>query len=164
MNQSLFQIAQEYKNIMSQIEFAEGEITPEIAESLDQISESIEAKAQNYSFIIKTYDANIDIIEQEIERLKILKARNSKNKDMLKDRLKSAMEDMGIQKISTPLISVSFRKSESVEIEDEESISMDYKYKKEEWKVDKVKIKEAIKSGKIVIGASVSINNNIQIK
>ena len=84
--------------------------------------------------------------------------------DSLKQRLKGAMEDMGVQKITTPLITASFRKSESVEIEDEKLIPMEYKVRKEEWKVDKVKIKEAIKSGAVVLGASISENNNLQIK
>jgi hypothetical protein len=164
MNQSLFNIAQEYKELMLEIEMAEGEITPEIAERLDAVSSSIEVKAQNYGFIMKAYDTNNDIIDAEIERLKILKARNTRNVDTLKQRLKGAMEDMGVQKITTPLITASFRKSESVEIEDEKLIPMEYKVRKEEWKVDKVKIKEAIKSGAVVLGASISENNNLQIK
>jgi hypothetical protein len=164
MNQSLFNISQEYKEIMLEIEMAEGEITPEIAERLDAVSSSIEVKAQNYSFIMKAYETNNTIIDAEMERLKILKARNARNVDSLKQRLKGAMEDMGVQKITTPLISVSFRKSESVEVEDEKLIPMEYKVRKEEWKVDKTKIKEAIKSGAVVLGASISSNNNLQIK
>ncbi len=164
MNQSLFNISQEYKEIMLEIEMAEGEITPEIAERLDAVSSSIEVKAQNYSFIMKAYETNNTIIDAEMERLKILKARNARNVDSLKQRLKGAMEDMGVQKITTPLISVSFRKSESVEVEDENLVPIDYKVKKEEWRVDKAKIKDAIKSGAVVLGASISVNNNLQIK
>jgi hypothetical protein len=164
MNQSLFNISQEYKEIMLEIEMAEGEITPEIAERLDAVSSSIEVKAQNYSFIMKAYETNNTIIDAEMERLKILKARNARNVDSLKQRLKGAMEDMGVQKITTPLISVSFRKSESVEVEDENLVPIEYKVKKEEWRVDKAKIKDAIKSGAVVLGASISVNNNLQIK
>jgi hypothetical protein len=164
MNQSLFNISQEYKEIMLEIEMAEGEITPEIAERLDAVSSSIEVKAQNYSFIMKAYETNNTIIDAEMERLKILKARNARNVDSLKQRLKGAMEDMGVQKITTPLISVSFKKSESVEVEDENLVPIEYKVKKEEWRVDKAKIKDAIKSGAVVLGASISVNNNLQIK
>lgn len=149
---------------MYEIEQAEGEITPEIADRLDAVSSNIEVKTQNYAFIIKSYDSNVDAIDAEIERLQTLKQRNKRNIENLKARLKGAMEDMGVEKISTPLITASLRKSESVEVDDETLVPMEYKNKKVEYKVDKTRIKEAIKSGTSVFGASIKTNTNLQIK
>ncbi len=59
-------------------------------------------------------------------------------------------------------VSISFRSSKSVCIADENLIPK--KYKKIEYKVDKTAIKQAIESGLKVKGASIALNNNIQIK
>jgi hypothetical protein len=68
------------------------------------------------------------------------------------------------EKLETSLNNLSYRKSESVSILDEASIPEEYWKEKVTKTIDKVSIKDAIKSGKDVAGASIQENMNLQIK
>ena len=78
-----------------------------------------EQKAVSYGYVIKHFDDSLGAIDTEIERLKALKDTAEGNKEYLKQRLSSAMQEFGYEKITTPTLTLSFRKSESVEITDE---------------------------------------------
>jgi hypothetical protein len=69
-----------------------------------------------------------------------------------------------INRLETPPLKISFRKSESVEIDDESAISFAYLKEKITYTIDKTAIKEAIKKGEVVAGARLQVNQNIQIK
>ena len=59
---------------------------------------------------------------------------------------------------------ISFRKSESIEITDEESIDKQFIKEKISTTIDKTAIKKAIKDWLEVKGAELKTNNNLQIK
>lgn len=68
------------------------------------------------------------------------------------------------QKFETSRVAVSFRKSESVQIEDENEIPREFIKEKIETSPDKTLIKKVLKNGEEVPGCTLLINNNIQIK
>ena len=68
------------------------------------------------------------------------------------------------EKLETSLNNLSYRKSESVSILDEALIPEEYRKEKVTKTIDKVSIKDAIKSGKDVAGASIEEKQNLQIK
>jgi len=69
-----------------------------------------------------------------------------------------------VEKIETPLIKLSFRNSESVEITNEQQLDAKFIVTKTVSTPDKKAIKDAIKSGVFVEGATISYNKNLQIK
>lgn len=161
---SLYQIRQDHLTLLAMIEDNEGELTPELEEMLCLSNDDFESKAISYAYVVKGFDFSTEVIDKEIKRLQDLKAKSEKRKELFKQRLSEAMQQFGIEKIDNPLMKLSFRKSESVEITDEEKISSDYTETKVVTTISKTKIKEAIKEGLKVEGAELVTKQNLQIK
>jgi len=163
-NKSLYKIRIDHLSIMQEIEEMEGELTPELEQALSLTQEEFQEKAVSYGFIMKQFDNDAAIIEAEINRLRALLNKADQRKEMFKQRLSEAMQQFGVEKITTPLLKLSFRKSEAVEITDGESIPAEYYDEKIVTTLSKTRIKEAIKAGEIVTGAELVVKQNLQIK
>ncbi len=159
---SIYNITDDFSQIMAEIESNGGEISPEIDEKLQINQFNLIEKTTNYVHVIKTLDSECDIIDDEIKRLQELKKQRSNFTQSLKDRLKNAMQAMELTEIKTALNKINFRKSESVEIIDESILPNNVLIY--EPKIDKKKIKEIIKNGGQVFGAKIVENQNLQIK
>ena len=70
----------------------------------------------------------------------------------------------GKDEIKTAIVKVSFRNSESVEITNESQLDACFIVTKTVTTPDKKAIKDAIKSGEVVTGATISYNKNLQIR
>ena len=88
----------------------------------------------------------MDSIDSEVARLSSLKSGKSNTKDRLKNYISYNLTQEGIQKMETDLFKFSFRKSESVEVIDQEAIPQDYMKEKVTLSVDRASLKRAIKS------------------
>lgn len=157
---NLYQIKNEYLTLASQLE--QGELTPEIEKQLQINEEQLKEKAINYGYVIRSFEYDNDVIDAEIKRLKQLKEQKENAIDKLKNAVSDAMQLYGIEKIDSPILKLSFRKSESIEVSD----NLDKKYLIEKITIqpDKNAIKQAIKQGEKVEGAVLVTNYNIQIK
>lgn len=159
---SLYNIRQEHLVLLNEVEQGEGELTEELANALSITQEQFQEKAISYGYVLKSFDNSIDLIDKEIERLKELKQRATKRQGMIKERLSEAMNEFGIEKLNTATLSLSFRKSESVEIENERLIP--FKYKDFATTISKNRINLDIKDGVTVDGARLITNKTLQIK
>ena len=159
---SLFNITAEALNLASALE--EGEITPELENSLIINQTELQEKAINYAYVIRTVEIDVSAIDEEIKRLQSIKKAKTNVIDRMKESVVTAMGIYGIEKVSTPTLSLSLRKSESIEIVNESQIPDGFKTKKITLSPDKTRIKQAIKDGDEVQGAVLSINYNLQIK
>lgn len=164
MKLSLYQIEKDYITLAENLIDADGEVTDETFTALQINKEQLETKGQCYGFIVKELSGEIDIIEAEIKRLTALKSSRDKTIDRLKETLSNAMELFEIEEIKSPLMKISFRKSESIEIENEFLLDEEYVTEKITIVPDKARIKEAIKKGEFVCGAILKQNKNLQIK
>ena len=164
MSKSLYNIAAEYQHLSDQLIESEGELTPELQELLSINKDELEYKGQSYAMVIKGYESDITVIDSEIQRLKDLATRRNKAIERLKNNLKAAMLLYGYDKIETPLVKLSFRKSESVEIINPAQIDQKYLAEKVTIHIDKVGIKNDIKLGVEVEGAVLVTNQNLQIR
>lgn len=160
---NLYRIERQYLELMHRIEEAEGEITPEIDQALTLTEQQLQEAAINLGFVIKTFDYNEEIITAEIDRLTSLKKKVVKSKELLKNRLSISMQQFGIEKIESPTLKLSFRKSKAVEISDEPAIPAAY-LNQPPPKPDKTAIKEAIQRGEQVPGAELVERLNLQIR
>ncbi len=121
-------------------------------------------KANSMGGLIKTLEAEQNAYKAEIERFKALTASNEKKIERIKKYLSETMQDMNVPSLSTQQFKFTFRKSESVNIEDEMLISDEFKTEEIKIKISKTDIKKAIKSGQDVKGASLVTKQNLQIK
>ena len=147
MKNTLYEISNDYLQLVNQLEELEGELTPEIEKALE---------------IIKTKDVVNMAIDIEIKRLQALKKQNNTSISFLKDRLLGAVELFG--DIETGLVKIGKRKSESLLIIDAALIPTKYKVQVITEKVEKMEIKKAIKNGKEIEGVELVINQNLTIK
>ena len=159
---NLFNIKQEYINLVNTIIDNNGELSPELSQALAINETELKEKAINYGYVIRSFEYENDIIDAEIKRLKSLKEQKEKAIQKLKDAVSDAMNLYGIEKVESPALKLSFRKSESIEIS--ENLDKRFMIEKVTLQPDKVAIKEAIKKGEQVDGAVLVINQNLQIK
>lgn len=160
---NIYNIQQEYLSITDQLIESGGELTETLETALSINKTELENKARNYAYVVKSLETDIDAIDNEIKRLQALKTARNKTIDVLKETVKNAMQLYGIEEIKTSTLKLSFRRSESVEV-NADVISESYCTKKVVLTPDKARIKEAIKSGVCVTGASLNVNWNLQIK
>ena len=165
MSLNLYQIENEYRVISQSLMDSDGELTPELEESLAINKEQLQVKSQGYAMVIKEAEAELSIIDGEISRLADLQNKRHSLISKLKERITGAMDLYEISEIVTPLIKISFRTSESVEIDNLDLIPNEYKVIPEaKPRADKKAIKEAIKNGIDIQGAYIQQNKSLQIK
>ena len=143
---NLYEIKQNYLELINQVEQLEGEITPEIEQALTITQNELQNKAIAYHSIILSKEAFNGTIDNEIKRLQALKKRNNNLVDRLKNNLITAIELFGEFTVGTNKFSL--RKSERVEVSDVNSLPKEFKTVKVTEQADKVAIKKALKLGK----------------
>lgn len=164
MKLSLYVIQQEYISLAESIIDNDGLLSEEMEAALQINKDQLESKSQCYGFIVRQLEGECDMIDNEIKRLEAMKKSRGKTVDRLKESVSKAMQLYEIEKIETPTLKISFRKSESIEIEEESLIDEKYMTVKTTKTPDKKAIKEAIKAGEIVLGVTLKENQNIQFK
>ena len=161
---NIYQIQNEFQLIIAEVINNEGEITPELETALTINKEQLQSKAVDYSYVIKQLDSDCEQIDAELKRLQQLKKVRTNLAERLKNTISDAMNLYEVEKIETPLIKLSFRNSESVEITNESQLDPCFIVTKTVTSPDKKAIKDAIKSGVLVEGATISYNKNLQIR
>jgi hypothetical protein len=159
---NLYTLTTQAKQIALLLE--EGEFTPEIEQALAITQEQLQEKSLQYTYVIKNFEADSQAIDNEIKRLKAMKEAKDNAIDRMKEAVRNAMLASGIDKIESSLFKLSLRRSESVEVVNIDQLPENLVTVKKTVSADKMKIKEAIKSGQAVQGAVIIENFNLQIK
>lgn len=135
-----------------------------IQEIKEAISKDVVEKASNIIKVISNRTIQANLIQKEIERLeKYLKSyENATN--ALKKIVSNTMETLNLTKIETESGRISIRKSQSVNIIEQDKIPSKYIKQTITEKVDKVAVKEDIKQGILVDGAVLKTNYSLVIK
>lgn len=134
----------------------------EIAELFENLKLTFEDKMDNCQRYCLTLDGEAEILANEIKRLQAKKKALENKKDRLRTMMLSALRTSALPKLKTSLYSFSIRKSESVNIIDEDLISRNYL--KIKYEADKTKIKKAIKDGETVDGAVLATNESLGVR
>lgn len=164
MDKSIYQIENEYQLLINQIIEAEGEITPQQELNLQIAKEQLQSKGINYAYVIKQIRDRIETRKNYIDKLKRDNEIDENLEERLKNTLLYAMHAFEVDKIENPFIKISFRKSQSVEVDDVNSLPSEYKVVKVTEQADKMKIKQALQNGEQIAGCSIITNTNLQIK
>ena len=161
---NIYQIQNEYLLLINQIIENGGEVTPQQELNLQITRDQLQDKGTNYAFVIKKLDAECDIIDAEIKRLSELKKVRQNACERLKSNISHAMQTFEVDKIESPLIKLSFRKSQSVNVSDVNSLPNEFKTIKVTEQADKMKIKQALLNGEVIEGCEIINSQNLQIK
>lgn len=162
MINTLYDIKNEYLEIVNEIELLEGELTPELEYKLKINQSDLNNKAIAYHSVILNKEAFNTTVDNEIKRLQGLKKQNNNVIDKLKNSLVSAIELYGDFTIGTNTFSL--RKSERVEVEDVNLLPKEFKTVKVTEQADKVEIKKALKLGQQIKNCYIRTVYNLKIK
>lgn len=162
---ALFLLANEYREAAARL--ADLDMDPQtVADTLEAMSGDLEVKAQNVGFMVRSLEADAAAVKQWAkdaqERAKTLEGRA----ESLRDYLRRCMEATGIQKIEGPGITLSFRKSSAVIVDEPGLIPAEFMRTPEPPPAapDKKAIADAIKAGREVPGAHVEQRQSLQVK
>lgn len=144
--------------IMECVDLETGEIID--TEQLDRLQMERDAKLENVACWIKELKIEAEALKNEKQALE-KRQKVAENKiESLKKYLAYTLDGKAFKSTRA---SVSFRTSESVEIDDIYAVDENYlRYKEPE--ADKTAIKEALKAGKTVAGATLVENTSVIIK
>lgn len=160
---SIYQLTNEAKELASLL--SEGEITPEVESALIINQTELQTKALNYAYVVKSFQDDIDIIQNEIERLTALKQSRNNAIDRMRSAVLEAMEIYGIEKIESPTLKLSVRiNPPAVDLINEYQVPDIYRKEKVTVSIDKNLIKEDLKSGLEVPGAILKRTKRLEIK
>tara|TARA_R110000803_G_scaffold91718_1_gene159242 strand:- start:227 stop:718 length:492 start_codon:yes stop_codon:yes gene_type:complete len=159
--ETLYNITEDYIELLNKIEIAEGEISEEVNQQLEINEQQLQTKSIAYLSVIKTKEALTMQIDEEIKRLQALKKHNSNITNNLKDRLLNAVNlfgafEVGFTKFST-------RNSKAVIVEDVNILPKEFKVVKVTEQADKKAIKQALENGVIIEGCTIQENKNLKI-
>ena len=143
----------------------------------DEIQMALNDKIESSICFVKNLNAEVEAFKTEEKNL----AQRRKVKENLAERIKNRIDTyiktqytdeegnvdtVGLNKykMETPKMKLSYRKSESVNITDIDSIPKEYIKTKTEVSADKTNIKKAIKAGRHINGAELVTNINMQVK
>lgn len=159
---NIFQIGNEYQNIIALIEQNNGDLSEDLHEAYINTREELNNKAKAYIYVIRNKENHIANIDAEIERLRDMKKQTEKEIDRIKNYLSMAVDHFG--NFETGLHKISNRLSKSVEVTDLNELPKEYIKEKIELTPDKNAIKKAIESGVDIPGALLVTKSNLQIK
>lgn len=144
--------------ILNCVDMETGEIID--PEALEELQMAFDDKVEGIALWVKNLIAEAEMIKVEKDNLAKRQSACENRAKSLKVYLSKFLDG---QKFKTSRVSISYRKSESVEVIDMSAIGKNY-LKYSEPTVDKTAIKKAIKNGKDVTGARLVENSNIQIR
>lgn len=151
--------------ILSLVDEETGEILD--FERFDQLNMEKDKKTENIALWIKNLNADSDMLKKEIDNLKDRKNRAERKEEQLRKYLSYMLDG---QSFETSKVACSFRKSTSVQVDDEQSFvnwAMENRKDLLSFKqptISKTEIKNCLKAGEIIEGARLVENNNLQIK
>lgn len=164
MNITLYQAAQEVRELLEQIDPETGELP----EGFEQARAIVATKAQAVAAFILENNAQADMVEAHAKALLDRVKTARKRTDWLKEYLRSHMAAAGVLSIKaddgTFSAKLEIGRDESVEIYEPESIPEDYMREVVKVEPDKTLIKKAIKDKFTVPGARIVAKDRLTIK
>lgn len=175
-------ITENITNLTQAIEMLENLKCEEFLEANGILPEEVEGFEKEIKEQIKSYQEEVkgyinyklkerqDLLipipgyDEEIKRLTDLKKEKQNKAEKIENWIDYLLKAFQIEKMETDLNKLSFRKSESVSIFDEEAIPSEYKKEVVSVSIDKTEIKKAIKEWKEIPGATITEKQNLQIK
>lgn len=166
---NLYLLAQEYRDLenalLSSANEETGEVSVDIAEAVGKIQGDFNQKAISVATVWRNFGRYASEIEEEIDRLTVLKKRVEREQKHIEDYLVQACEITGTVEIHGISANITFRNNPpKTVVDDAEAIPEEYITVKVERKPNLTAIKAAIRAGKEVAGAHLEQERKICIK
>lgn len=134
---------------------------------MDTISLEREAKLEGYAMVIKNLDSDNAGIKAEEERLAKRRKYNENAIARMKERMAETLETVepdakGVKRLKTEKFTFSFRKSTSVQIENDDVIPP--QFIKVEKTISRSELAKALKAGEHIEGAQLIENQSLSIR
>lgn len=152
---TLFEINQE---ILDCIDLETGEIIA--PEKLENLQMDRREKLRNIAFVALNASADAKAYE---EQKKKFAAREKAAKATVEWAKATLAAELGGKKMKEAEFSISYRKSEAVEVADEAAVPDEFRIPQPD-KIDRAALKAALKNGAVISGAQIVERQNIQIK
>lgn len=137
-----------------------GELT-DISEEMESLQIAQDEKRENIALYIKNLSAEAEAIRNEEKTLAERRRAAENHAERLKAYLMSSLNG---EKFSTPRVSVSFRNSTAVYIENEvEFLRMNPQYARIKTEIDKASLKDALKKGEVP-GAALETRTSMVVR
>jgi len=141
-----------------------GEIDAVVAEQLQLTGEELNNKIKGVGIIYKQLVADAKMLKEEEDNIVARRKRAERNAETLKNRLESAMLQLGMAEFKDTKVNITFRSSQRVEIVNEQLLPKEFMVEKVTYTPSKTAIGQALKDGLKVDGAVLVDAKNIQIK
>jgi len=139
-----------------------GEILDESLFSLiDELEMQRDEKIKNLGLWVKNLKSDVNSIDEEIKALQAMKERKKSKVSSIERYIQGNLQG---NKFDGGIVQISFRKTQSVMVEDIERIPDAFKRVKTTIEADKMALKEALKNGEIIDGAMLMDNLSMTIK
>ena len=126
----------------------------EASEIIAIVQNEIANKGKGIIQVVRSIEADVDAVKNEIDRLTKIKRAKEKHIKKLREYTKSCMEQMNMKKLETPVGNITFRKGTStLKIDDETKLPDKYLEIVQTYKVDKDLLKADLKAGIEIDGA-----------
>lgn len=158
----LYQIAQNYKNLE---QLLNNEEVPKniLEEALNSVSDDINVKSENICKVLKNINADIVALKEEEKRLATLrKSLENKYKNLF-NYLEMTLKQLNIKKIDSKYFKISIAKNPPKLILSKD-FKADSKYIKIEETINNTAIKEDLKQGVQIDGATLIQEESLRIK
>ena len=152
---TLFEINQE---ILSCIDMETGEIIA--PEKLETLQMDRHEKLRNIAFVALNAAADVKAYEEQEKKFAARKKAAKATVEWAKETL---ARELAGQKMKEAEFSISYRKSEAVEVADEAAVPGEFRIPQPD-KIDRAALKAALKNGAVIAGAQIVERHNIQIK
>ena len=158
----LYEIDPNLMALWNKISEQDGELLEEDIKALEELNLAKDDKIKGYGVIIRELDSEIADCKAETDRIKEISDRLKNRREWLVNNLKYFMQSQGIPKFESIEVKIAFRKSKSLEIDENANLPKEFIRIKEE--PDKKAITDFIKGGGTVDGCQLVEKENIQIK
>lgn len=166
MNLTLYELKGQWLSLARQL--SDLDLDPQtIADTLDGSDEqmALEEKVQGYEMVARTIESSRSAIKAEIKRLQDLDKAIDARAALLRKRVLTAMQELGIQKIVCPLFEMRIQKSPpALDVFEEKLVPDEFWHMPTERVLDRAALKEAIKKGRDVQGARLTQGESLRIK
>ena len=132
--------------------------------ALQSLEGTLKEKSENIGKLLNSLDLEAGMYDNEIKRLQAKKTSASNKHGRIKEYLSESLKSMHVDKLECDLFKFSFRKSESLKVEQESEIPEEFLKIKEVCSVDKKELKKWLKDGHRCLGVSIEVKQNLQIK
>ena len=161
---ALYSLSEAYENVLNLIDEENPDI--EILNALTTITDQIEVKAVNIANLIKSLDAEVEVIKAEEKRLNQRREARENASKSIKQYLQSNLEQLKMEKIKTPTRTIYTQKNPpSVEVVDIDKIPQKYlTLIPASYTARKDEIVKAWKDGEEIAGVVVTQGRSLRIK